>query len=207
MPFWKREKREESDPELWLVVGLGNPGRQYANTRHNVGFKVVKTLADRHGLDLKKSKHRADIARGRIAEVPVLLALPQTYMNESGNAVGRLVTYYGVAIDHLLVACDDMDLPFGTLRLRPRGSSGGNGGLKSIIRTLGSEEFARLRVGVGRPRGDAVGHVLGEFSQEESRFLPALVETATDAVTHVLNEGVTSAMNEFNRDWMPVLTP
>jgi PTH1 family peptidyl-tRNA hydrolase len=206
MPFWKKPAEEGLAPSLWLVVGLGNPGREYAGTRHNVGFMVVDTLARRHGLTFKRSsKHRAETARGRIGETPAILALPLTYMNQSGIAVSRLLSYYAIPLDRLLVVCDDLDIPFGTLRLRPRGSSGGNGGLKSIIGQLGSEEFARLRVGVGRPEHDAVGHVLGAFSRDQIRSLPVLLETTADAVTVALNQGVPTAMNDYNRDWLPSL--
>lgn len=205
MKFWRHRREETPDPEALLVVGLGNPGRKYARTRHNVGFMVVEALAERHTMKFGSSKHRADVARGTIEGIPVLLAEPLTYMNESGNAVSRLVQYYKLPLDHLLVVCDDLDLPFGTLRLRPNGSSGGQRGLQSIIQALGTDEFARLRIGVGRPRDSAVGHVLSPFSPEEERFLPSLIDTAADAVTVALRDGVQAAMNRYNRDWLPSL--
>ena len=202
MPFWRREREEVSERDLHVVVGLGNPGTRYARTRHNVGYMVVETMARRLQLGFKRSKHRADTARGRLDGIPILLALPVTFMNESGNAVARLLQYYRVPLDQVLVVADDLDLPFGTLRVRPDGSSGGNRGLRSIVDMLGSEEFARLRVGVGRPRREAVDHVLSPFEPEEMRLLPALIETAADAVSVALREGVQVAMNRFNRSWL-----
>lgn len=188
-----------------MVVGLGNPGGRYENTRHNIGFMVVRAIAAQFHLHFRRSKHRAELASGTVEGVPVLLALPTTYMNESGNAVRRLVQYYRVPLPQLLVVCDDIDLPFGTLRLRPSGSSGGHRGLKSIIAALGSEEFARLRVGVGRPEASAVGHVLGPFSRDEAALVPALVNTSADAALAWLEGDVTATMNRFNRDWLPAL--
>ncbi len=140
MPFWRRSPPPAGEhvAGLWLIVGLGNPGAKFDGTRHNVGFMLVERLADRYGLRFKGSKHRADIARGTLAGHEVLLAMPLTYMNESGNAVIRLLNYYQVPRSRLLVVCDDMDLPFGTLRLRPNGSAGGQRGLASIIQSLGS---------------------------------------------------------------------
>jgi PTH1 family peptidyl-tRNA hydrolase len=132
------------------------------------------------------------------------MAQPQTFMNESGLAVSRLVQYYRVPLDRLMIVCDDMDLPFGTLRLRPSGSSGGQNGLKSIIEQLGTQEFARLRVGVGRPRGNAVDHVLSRFPPDQEALLPRLVSIAADGTLAGLR-GMRGAMNEFNRDWLPVL--
>jgi PTH1 family peptidyl-tRNA hydrolase len=201
VPWFRRHVEDTEDPELWLVVGLGNPGAKYERTRHNVGFMVTEALVRRYEGSFKGSKLRADIARIKIDGVPVLVAQPITYMNDSGHAVRRLVDYYHVPVSRLLVVCDDIDLPFATLRLRPSGSSGGHGGLKSIVRELGTEDFARLRVGVGRPARSAVPHVLGDFGPEEMKKLPALIDKAADAVTVALREGVERAMNEFNKDW------
>lgn len=201
MPFWRREEEPVTE-DLHLVVGLGNPGGKFEGTRHNIGFMVAERLAERHGLRFKGSKHRADIARGMIAGVPVLLAMPLTYMNESGNAVSRLLSYYRIPLDRLLVVYDEIDLPFGTLRLRPSGSAAGNRGMRSIIQAVGSEEFARLRLGVGRPRGEAVSHVLGRFPPEQAAQLPGLLDIAGDAVEAVITEGVEPSMNRFNRNWL-----
>lgn len=206
MRFWRGQTQEDSNPELRIVVGLGNPGPRYENTRHNVGYMVIDTLARRHGMSMRKAgKFRAEIASGRFGETPVLLAKPITYMNESGYAVARLVRFYRIPLEQLLVVADDLDLPFGTLRLRPHGSSGGNGGLKSIIRELGSEDFPRLRIGVSRPAQSAVSHVLGPFPPNQASKLPTFIETAADAVIAALQEGVVAAMNRFNRDWLGAL--
>lgn len=205
MPFWRRDKQTIEDGDLHLVVGLGNPGGQYENTRHNVGYMVVNLLAQRHRVSFKSAKQRADVARVTVEGVPLLLALPLTFMNDSGDAVVRLVQYYRIALDRVLVVCDDIDLPFGTLRLRPSGSSGGNRGLESIIQALGTEEFGRLRLGVGRPRGAAVSHVLTPFSREEGDVLPRFIGIGADAVQATLRQGLRQAMNDFNRDWMPEL--
>src|SRR5947209_2863287 len=146
MRFFQRRDGPVPEPDLRLVVGLGNPGAKYAKTRHNIGYLVADRLAERHGETFRGSKQRADIARVEIGASPVLLARPVTYMNDSGFAVSRLLNYFHIPLDHLLVVSDEMDLPFGTLRIRPGGSSGGHGGLKSIIRELGTSDFARLRI-------------------------------------------------------------
>jgi peptidyl-tRNA hydrolase, PTH1 family len=202
MRFWKGKDDIEPGADLHLVVGLGNPGSRFESTRHNVGFMVVDELARRQRLSFRKQgKHRAESANGEIEGVSVLLARPLTFMNESGYAVSHLLRYYRAPLEQLLIVNDDIDLPFGTLRLRPNGSSGGNQGLNSIVRELGTQEFARLRIGVERPRSSAVSHVLGEFPPEQTRLLPGLIEKAADAVTSVLKNGVQPTMNSFNRNW------
>jgi peptidyl-tRNA hydrolase, PTH1 family len=206
MPFWRRDP-EPVPADLWLVVGLGNPGSRFEGTRHNAGFMVVQTLASRYGLRFKGSRQRADVARGTIAGVPTMLAMPVTYMNESGNAVSRLLAYYRVPPQRLLVIYDEIDLPFGTIRLRPSGTAAGNRGLASIIQALGTDQFARLRFGVGRPRDEAVSHVLGRFAPDQARLLPRLLNIAADAVEATLSASVETAMNRFNRDWLPEVEP
>src|SRR5579884_2760999 len=176
MPFWSRSREDPIEAGQPLIVGLGNPGPRYENTRHNIGFMVVERLAGRNGLSFKGSKQRADIARGPVDGITAILALPVTYMNDSGIAVSRLLSYYHVPRSRLLVVCDDLDLPFGSLRLRPSGSAGGQKGLLSIIQQLGTEDFARLRLGIGRPPGPgAIPHVLGAFPAEQERVLPKLL--------------------------------
>jgi peptidyl-tRNA hydrolase, PTH1 family len=204
MPFFSR-RLEEDNPDLRLVIGLGNPGSRYAGTRHNVGAMVVSLFAQRLGLQPRDSKHASATVRTSVDNVPVLLAVPDTFMNDSGVAVGRLVRYYKVPPKHLLVICDDLDIPFGTLRIRPDGGSGGHNGLKSVIATLGTQQFPRMRVGVGRPARGAVDHVLGRFSPEEERVLPRLLDIAADAAKYVITDGPLDAMNRFNRDWLPSL--
>lgn len=205
MPFWSRHESEAVDDGLWLIIGLGNPGRQYADTRHNIGFMVVEALAKRHGLTFRGSKLSADVARGTIAGVSVLLAQPLTFMNESGSAVSKLLHYYRADRSRMLIVCDDIDLPFGTLRLRARGSSGGQRGLESVIRAVGSE-VARLKLGIGRPHREAVGHVLGRFPPSEAAVLPRFLDVACNAVEQYLVRDTRDVMNDFNRDWLPALS-
>lgn len=202
MHLFRRHPESPAGADLWLVVGLGNPGKQYERTRHNIGFMVVDALAARHGLRLTRGKHQADVARGEIAGVQVILAEPLTFMNDSGYSVGHIARYYHIPPPRVLVICDDLDLPFGTMRLRSSGSSGGQRGLQSVIQVLGSNEIPRLRLGVGRPPRDAVGHVLQAFPPSEAKLLPRLLDTACDAVAAALTDGVQSAMNRYNRDWM-----
>lgn len=202
MRFLRRHE-EPAAGDLRLVVGLGNPGAQYERTRHNAGYMVANEIARRMGTNFRSSRQRADIARGSLNGIPALVALPTTFMNNSGEAVTRLLDYYHIPIENLIVIADDLDLPFGTLRLRPNGSSGGNGGLKSIVQQLGTEEFARLRFGISRPPGDAINYVLGPFPPQQAAVLPRLVPIAADAVEAALRDGTRAAMNEYNRDWLP----
>jgi peptidyl-tRNA hydrolase, PTH1 family len=202
MSWWKRSRDLEVGENLRLIVGLGNPGPEYARTRHNIGFVVLEALASRHDLRLRSSKHRALLVRGSLDGTDAVLACPLTFMNESGNAVSRIMSYYRIPVDKLLVVCDDIDLPFGTLRIRPEGSSGGQRGLQSIIQTIGTDEFARIRIGLGRPSGEAVNHVLSPFPAPQQRLIPALAGAACDAIASILNDGVAVAMNVYNRDWL-----
>lgn len=204
MPFFSR-RRDEPTEDLHLIVGLGNPGSRYAGTRHNAGAMVVQTMAQRDGLRVQGSKHAAATARSSVGGVPVLLAVPDTFVNESGVAVARLTRYYRVPPEFLIVVCDDLDIPFGSIRIRPDGGSGGHNGLKSIIAALGTQQFPRVRIGVGRPVHNAVDHVLTRFTPEEERVLPRLLGLADDAVREVIASGPRDAMNRFNRDWLPTL--
>jgi len=185
---------------LRLIVGLGNPGRQYEQSRHNLGFRCVDELARRWGLAVTKRAFRALIASGYAAGQRVLLAKPQTYMNLSGESVGPLMRYYGLPPADLLVIYDDMDLPLGRIRIRERGSSGGHRGVASIIAALGTDGFPRLRLGIGRPPGEvAVGHVLGRFVGPEEQLAAETLRRAADAVETILAQGLSAAMNEYNR--------
>ncbi|KXK48842.1 MAG: peptidyl-tRNA hydrolase, partial [Chloroflexi bacterium OLB13] len=170
--------------ERWLIAGLGNPGPQYENTRHNMGFKVVETLAKRHGLTFSRTEKRASVADGLIVGRRVLLAKPLTYMNESGVAVRGLIDFYKIDINKLIVAADDLDLPLGTLRLRNGGGDGGQRGVRSIIQHLGTREFARARCGIGRPPGqmDPAAYVLRPFMGDDIINAQIMVEHAADAV-------------------------
>ncbi|MBI4328935.1 MAG: aminoacyl-tRNA hydrolase [Chloroflexi bacterium] len=188
-----------------LVVGLGNPGLEYARSRHNVGFRVVEMLSRRHGIPLRTRRGKATIGEGRVGTGedgrPVLLAKPRTYMNLSGEAVGPLVRNGDIRLSDLLVVCDDLDLPLGKIRLRPGGSAGGHNGLRSIIAALDTPEFPRLRVGIGRPEEageEPIEHVLGPFRPEELPVAGAAIERAAQAVLCFLEEGIDQAMNRFN---------
>ena len=184
---------------MFMIVGLGNPGRRYADTRHNVGFMTVDELVRRHGTSEAGERMGAWVGRSRIQGHDVLLVKPQTFMNASGEAVGRLWRWYKLGLEDVVVVSDDIDLPFGRLRLRPRGSAGGHNGLRSIFSHLGSQEIARLKIGVGRPRSDeARDYVLSSFTPQEREELPILIAEAADAVEAVLREGLTAAMNGVN---------
>lgn len=186
---------------MYLIVGLGNPGEQYTKNRHNVGFQSLKYLADRHRLDFGEKQSKARIANGMIAGQRVVLAKPFTFMNASGEAVGALVRWHKLDVqEQLLVVYDDLDLPFGTIRMRAEGSAGGQNGMKSIIAHLGTNVFPRLRVGIGRPPEGWHTHdyVLGNWSRAESEQLPDLYGRVADAVETFVREGLTTAMNRFN---------
>jgi PTH1 family peptidyl-tRNA hydrolase len=182
-----------------LVVGLGNPGPEYANTRHNVGFMVVDLLSRRHRIPVKALRHGARVGEGEIAGEPVALVKPLTFMNVSGRAVAPLASQHSLPPSHVIVIYDDADLPFGKIRVRARGSAGGHNGLKSIIASLGSSEFPRVRIGIGRSRGgDLIEHVLTGFKPAERATINRAIDRAADAVESLLSEGTETAMNRFN---------
>ena len=189
-----------------LVVGLGNPGDEYARHRHNVGFQVVDALAQAHGLAFSRRKDaRARVAEGRIGHRLVLLAKPQAFMNLSGRSVGRLSRGHGIPPERILVVYDDLDLPLGRLRLRPEGGSGGHKGMRSIIEVLGTQAFPRLRVGIDRPPGqmDPAEYVLQPFEEEQQSLLTSVVQRAVAAVECWLAEGIVAAMDQFNQPFVP----
>lgn len=182
-----------------LIVGLGNPGREHAHHRHNVGFLCLDRLADQHRLPPWRQKHQALVTEGAAGGQPVALAKPQTYMNLSGQAVKPLVRHYRASLEDLLVVHDDLDLPLGVLRLRPRGSSGGHKGVQSIIEALGSQDFPRLRIGIGRPvSGDPIDYVLDDFTLDEQIEIERALERALEAIVTWLSQGIEAAMNAYN---------
>ena len=184
-----------------LVVGLGNPGRKYEGTPHNVGFTAVEGLAQQCECRFKRSlRFRAHTARTTIGSEAVLLVKPQTFMNLSGEAVGTLLRYHKATPSDLIVLLDDVDLEVGRIRIRPQGGSGGHKGLTSIIQHVGTGDFVRIRMGVGRGRGtaDVVSHVLSPFASAERDRVGSMTERAADAVREILESGVNSAMNRFN---------
>ncbi len=190
----------EVDNRVFIVIGLGNPGRAYKNTRHNAGFMVLDRLAARLGGSFSRLEARSLIVKAAYKDNRLILAKPQTYMNESGRSVSTLVRFYKVPLSNLMVIFDDADLPLGTLRLRASGGSSGQKGMRSIIERLGSEDIIRLRVGIGRPPGSmqAADYVLEDFSSQETALLPQLLDRAADAVLTYVAEGLDTAMNFYN---------
>lgn len=188
-----------SKPEL-IVVGLGNPGDDYRNTRHNAGAWCLDELARRCGVGLKRIDSRVAAAIGTIAGRRVVLAVPRTYMNQSGQAVGHLLRRYAATPDRLIVLVDDMDLAPGQIRIRARGSAGGHNGLKSIVGTIGSTEFGRVRIGVGRPaaRGREIDHVLSPLGRDDRALVDEAVKRAADSVESIVAHGIEATMNGFN---------
>ena len=200
-----RRFRREARPPGWakpslIIVGLGNPGPKYRNTRHNVGFWCIDELTRRAGAKLARRDRRAEIAETFIEGEPVVLARSRTFVNESGIAVRYLVRRYSADHGQLVVILDDMDLSPGVLRVRKSGSAGGHNGLRSIVSETGTQEFVRIRIGIGRPmeQGDEVDHVLGTFPPEQRDRVDQAVLRAADAVEHILSDGIDRAMNEFN---------
>ena len=191
-----------------LVVGLGNPGKAYAHNRHNIGFRCINYLARLHSIPVKQRQCQSQTGTGKIAGVELLLAKPKTFVNLSGEAVSRLMRRYDIAVDDLLVIYDDLDLPPGKLRLRQGGSSGGHKGMDSIISALGSQDFPRIKVGIGRPTGDdgtaiadeegIISYVLGDFTPQEQKTIKPTIARVAEGVNCILAEGITTAMNKFN---------
>jgi PTH1 family peptidyl-tRNA hydrolase len=184
-----------------LIVGLGNPGKKYERTRHNLGFMVLDRLAAKSGVAIDKTKAEALIGEWKRAGESVLLVKPQTFMNLSGQALATLFRYHSVEAGDVIVVHDDLDLPFGRLRIRQQGSSGGNRGMLSVLQALGDGPFVRLRIGIGRPPPgvDPADFVLQRFTPEEKAALAELVARAADAVEAVLEQGPRLAMEKFNR--------
>jgi peptidyl-tRNA hydrolase, PTH1 family len=182
-----------------LIAGLGNPGTRYAHNRHNVGFMIVERFVHARAFDFKRKRFNAQIAEGVIGGSRLFIAKPQTYMNASGEAVAKLFKYYKVEPQDLLVIYDDLDLPLGKIRIRPDGSAGGHHGMESIIGRIGTSDFSRIRVGIGRPNPDAdIGHVLSDFDEEERAVMDETIQRAVEAIEAWLEQGIVVAMNRFN---------
>ena len=187
---------------MFLIVGLGNPGKQYEHTRHNIGFDVMDALAEKYNISISEKKHKALCGKGVINGVKVVLAKPQTYMNLSGESVAELVNYYKMDLEEeMIVIYDDISLAPGNLRIRKKGSAGGHNGIKNIIAMTGTQNFLRIKVGVGeKPAGwDLADHVLGRFSTEERKLVDEAIVQAADAVEKIITDGPDVAMNEYNR--------
>jgi len=184
-----------------LIVGLGNPGERYESARHNLGFLILDRVAARHGIALRKKLHVALVGSGSIEGEKIALAKPQTYMNRSGAAVAGLMQEFGIGMDDLVVITDDLDLPFGRIRIRPSGSAGGHRGLQSISESLAGAPFCRVRVGIGRPPEgiEAADYVLEPFTAAELERLTEIVDRAAESVTCLVRDGVSAAMASYNR--------
>jgi len=196
----RQQKEAPADGEMFLIAGLGNPGREYRESRHNFGFMVLDRLAERLDVQFNKEQLKALTASAPYEGRRLMLVKPQTYMNESGRAVVPLLRYYKIPQDHLLVIHDDMDLPFGTLRVRPNGSDGGQKGMGSIIAQLGSRDFTRLRCGIGHPPGqmEVSDYVLNKFGKEDEELLPSVLDKAASCALDFTVRGFTYCMNNYN---------
>ena len=186
--------------ENTLIVGLGNPGLAYRHNRHNVGFMVADALAEKLEIPLKRVKFKAQIGNGKLEDIPIIIAKPLTFMNNSGEAVAPLVRYFKVPLERLLVIHDDMDLPLGTLRMRPSGGSAGHNGMLSIFDKLGTNAIPRLRVGIGRPPGrmDPADYVLQDFPKSDEELLKMVIAQACEAALAFITTGLEKAMNTYN---------
>lgn len=187
---------------LFIIVGLGNPGNRYDNTRHNVGFDTVDFLADKYGIKISRLKHKAVCGEGEIEGVKAVLAKPQTYMNLSGESVRDMVEWYKIPLNNVILVYDDIDLQLGKIRVRPRGSSGTHNGMRSVLYHLQSEDFPRVRIGIGRPPEgwELADYVLSRFSDEERKIINESIAQAADAVVSIIKSGVEIAMSRFNSD-------
>ena len=183
---------------MYLIVGLGNPGKKYEHTRHNMGFEVIDLLSDLSQIDVDKDVFNGLLGRGKIFDKDVMLLKPQTYMNLSGTAVKTVMDYYKIELSDIIVICDDMALPVGSIRLRSKGSSGGQKGLQNIIDLLGTEEFKRIRIGIGEPEFDAIDYVLGKPLKEELPQIEEAIKNAVEAIKEALKTDFDRAMSKFN---------
>jgi PTH1 family peptidyl-tRNA hydrolase len=191
-----------------LLVGLGNPGKKYENTRHNAGFMIIDALAAECGIGLKPSRFNAHIGKGRIEGQSALIAKPAAFMNLSGGPVSEILRYYRLESKALIVIHDDIDLAYGRIKIKEKGGHGGHRGIKSIMEALGGGDFTRLRIGVGRSEAgnNVVSHVLGSFTDTETAALPRILKTAAEAVRMLLCEGIKASMNKFNDKRLVILS-
>lgn len=187
--------------KLFLIAGLGNPGSEYSNNRHNIGYMAANQIADILKVEFRRIQQKALVTKGFHGNNQIILVKPRTFMNLSGQSVGPLIRYYRIPLENALIIYDDVDLPFETIRLKPDGSSSGQKGMNSIIKNLGTDQIPRLRIGIGRPPGrlPTPSFVLQDFSNQEQEFLPFLLERAANAALTFVNEGINEAMNRFNQ--------
>jgi len=185
---------------MYIIAGLGNPGSKYEKTRHNMGFNTINKISQQYNIEVKQNKFQALYGSGMIEKEKVILLKPQTYMNLSGNSVKEVVDFYKIEKEKILVIYDDMDIEPGKIKIRKKGSAGGHNGMKSIIQMIGTEEFPRIRVGIGRPihKDDEINYVIGAIPEEDLKRLDEGIEKAQKAVEEILRNGVDSAMNKYN---------
>ena len=196
----RRMDRMERGRKMYLIIGLGNPEEEYSKTRHNMGFNAINKIAEQYGIKVNKSKFQGLYELAIIEGQKVMLIKPQTYMNLSGECIKQFVDFYKIPKEEILVIYDDMDIEPGKIKIRKKGGAGGHNGMKSIIQMLGTEEFARIRTGIGRPKhsGDDINYVIGAIPEEEIPKLEEGVEKAKEAVIEILSNGIDSAMNKLN---------
>ena len=181
-----------------LIVGLGNPGKQYEQTRHNIGFDVIDYMANKYNIDVKREKFKGICGEGFIENKKVILLKPLTYMNLSGESIRELANFYKLEDDEIIVVYDDISLDIGRLRIREKGSAGGHNGIKSIIQNLGGDKFPRVKVGVGQPKDNLVNHVLGKFSKEDREHIEKVIPVVSDAIVEIVKNDAKESMNKFN---------
>ena len=185
---------------MYLIIGLGNPEEEYSKTRHNMGFNTINKIAEKYNIQVNKSKFQGLYESALIEGQKVILIKPQTYMNLSGNCVKEFVDFYKIENENILIVYDDMDIEPGKVKIRKKGSAGGHNGMKSIIQLLGTEDFPRIRIGIGRPehKGDDINYVIGAISEEDKNTLEEATNKAKDIVIEILKNGIDQAMNKFN---------
>jgi PTH1 family peptidyl-tRNA hydrolase len=197
--FGAAKSRKKSAANLksdYYIVGLGNPGSKYERTRHNAGFDVVTILGQRNGISVRMHDYKARLGKGTIGDKNVLLVMPQTFMNNSGQSMKEMMQALGVPADKLIVVYDDMDLKLGDVRVKEQGSAGTHNGMKSVVLNLQTDEFVRVRVGIGQPEGEAVDYVLGEYEDKQAAF--DALKKAADAIETIVKDGLKEAQNRFN---------
>lgn len=183
---------------MYLIVGLGNPGLEYVNTRHNIGFSVIDYLANKYNIEMNRTKFKGVYGEGFIEGKKVILLKPTTYMNLSGESIREVINFYKITNEEIIVVYDDISLQVGKIRIRPKGSAGGHNGIKSIIANMASDVFPRVKVGVGQPKGDLVSHVLGKFTEEENEVLNKVIPVVTEAIEAILKSDIQESMNKYN---------
>lgn len=183
---------------MFLIVGLGNPGKEYEGTRHNIGFETIDYLSKKYNIDVNRTKFKGVFGEGFINNKKVVLLKPSTYMNLSGESIREAINFYKLESEEVLVIYDDISLEVGKIRIREKGSAGGHNGIKSIIANMSTDVFPRIKIGVGQPKGDLVSHVLGKFSQEEINDLNEVIEASSEAVEIIVKDGTKEAMNKLN---------